>query len=183
MLYFTSMKITLSLVLETVHALALALWIGGEAALIVLVGCGAAVASHIFVVREQSVIEFAAIVMICIQYLTRHKFKKLKTLFVVNAVRNLLTFTALILAVYVMNSVKGTSIGVLESPTVAYVTAGGQLLLLAAVSAITLWLLAASARVAVSAVTPTPATVVAAPPSPKQPNTPVRSPRKSGNRK
>ena len=62
--------------------------------------------------------------------------------------RHLLTFTALLLAAYVMNSVKGKSIGAMESRTIAYVVSGGQIILLSAVSGITIWLLAASARLA-----------------------------------
>jgi hypothetical protein len=145
------MKITLPLVFETVHALALALWLGADAALMILVSVGAAAAPHTVVVRELAVIEFSAIVAVGIQFLTRHRYKKSRTLYVADGVRHLLTFTALILAAYVMNSVKGKSIGVMESETIAYATAGGQIALLAAVSAISLWLLAASVSVAATA--------------------------------
>jgi hypothetical protein len=168
------MKITLPLVFETVHALALALWLGADAALIILVSLGAAAMPRIAVVRELAIIEFAAIVMISIQFLTRHRYKKVRTLYVADGVRHLLTFTALLLAAYIMNSVKEKSIGVLESTTAAYATTVAQIVLLTAISSITIWLLAASTRLAATsaAAGPAPAQVITSQPATS--NRPIR---------
>jgi hypothetical protein len=180
MLYFTRMKITLPLVFETVHALALALWIGADAALMILASVGAATAPHLIVVRELAVIEYSAIVMISIQFLTRRRYKSSKALYVADGVRHLFTFAALILAAYIMNTVKDKSIGVMESSTTAYATAGCQIVLLTAVSAITIWLLAARVATAAAA---SAATAAPAPPVARQASVITGRVRKPGNKR
>jgi len=178
MLYFTSMRITLPLVFEMLHALALALWIGADAALVILVSAGAA-AMHTVVVRELAVIEISAIAMIGIQFLTRHRYKKSRTLYVADGIRHLLTFTALLLAAYIMNSVKEKSVGVMESSAIAYITAGGQIALLTAVSGITVWLLVVSTRIAATAAASAP-TAMQAPAPTRNSLAPARPVRKRG---
>src|SRR5580658_6090783 len=89
MLYFTRMKITLPLILETLHSLALALWAGGQCAVIIFLGVGGS--PHQFLDRIESLIELSGIAMIGVQFLTRQRYRKHKRLYLADGIRHLLT--------------------------------------------------------------------------------------------
>lgn len=154
MLYFSRMKITISLILETAHAVALALWLGGQAALILLLSVGIGAAPNLFVVRQQLVVELSGIVVVAIQYLTRRKYAKIRTLFVADGIRHLITFAALLLAEYMKYGGKSKSTGIMVAAPIAYTMAAAEIGALASVSAITIWLQAAGARLAAIAAVP-----------------------------
>ncbi len=145
------MKISLALVIETLQSLALAIWLGGQAALIVLLSVG--YMPHQFEVRESSIIELCGIIMVGVQYLTRRRYVSNKPLFLVDGFRHLLTFAALLLSEYMKYGVKVKS-GTAATAT-EMVVAGAQIAILTVVSAMGMWLQVAAARAGLN-VTPAP---------------------------
>ena len=83
----------LKLAFETIHYLAMSLWIGGEAAVLILITSGGLPA--LFMARERALIEFWGFIMVAVQWLTRRRFQRQKSLYLIDSARHLLTFAAL----------------------------------------------------------------------------------------
>lgn len=91
-------KRALPLVMETLHWLALAVWLGSQAALLMLIG---GQTSNPFFIRMESTVVYCGILMIGIQYLGRRRYQQDRARSIADAFRQLFTFAALMLAVYI----------------------------------------------------------------------------------
>ena len=190
------MKRALPIVLDVLHALALALWLGGVALFWLLTSSGLA-QGHGGVPTEPANAllgaawgslglwaERCGLVMVGVQFVLRRRFQRNRSRFIGDGVRQLLTFSALLVTEYAHRSLQYRSI--LQTHTVpggSFVAADSTLMslcaiqaaLLIAVIALTAWLhqpAAASIVVPVSnAATPT------------MPSAPTRPTRASGKRR
>lgn len=96
------MNRTLTLVFETIHFLALALWIGAQATVLVLFSSGGVPA--LFMQRERALVELWGLIMVAVQWLIRRRFSGSRKLYLMDGVRALLTFTALFAGEYIKYS-------------------------------------------------------------------------------
>ena len=134
------MKRSLPLILETIHSVAIALWLGGSACAILLALSGGAPA--LYQGKSDAVIELAGFLCVGIQFLTRKRYQANRMLFVGDGVRHLLTFAALVVMEAVKLNLHAASrasltarVSPVEIPALAL-----EIVLLIAVSAFTIWL-------------------------------------------
>jgi hypothetical protein len=180
------MKRALPIFLDTLYTLALALWFGLAAGLLVAAarpGPPDATLS-LFVQRAGGLTEAAGVVMVGVQFLLRRRYARVRQLMAVDGLRQLLTMGALLLAEFGRyglfkpgHALVAHDIGVLCQ------LAGVQIAMLAAVTAITSWLLVPRTTIASAvAAAPTPTSTEPLPPSLK-PTPPKSMKPKAQNRR
>jgi hypothetical protein len=136
------MKRMLPILLDTLYALALALWFGLPVALFLLPRPAipdGTLAS--FVERATGLIEVAGIVMVVVQFLLRRRYARNRQLLVADGIRQLLTFGALLLAEFGRHGLlkPGHTLTAQDITALSWL-AGAQMVVLAAVTALTSWL-------------------------------------------
>jgi hypothetical protein len=142
------MKRALPIVLDTLHALALAVWLGGLAMLwLTLVPVarqtpapGLASGSAILNSVWRGQVEWAlrcGITMIGVQFLLRRRYQRNRPRYIGDGVRQLLTFGALLLALY---APRGNPFAAANGFSMLMALAVAQAALLIAVTALTAWL-------------------------------------------
>ena len=136
------MKRAILILLDSLYTLALALWFGLLAALLVAVHCGMPGSSlGLFVHRSALVAEPAALTVVAAQFLLRRRYERIRRLAVADGVRQLLTFGALVLAEFGQYSLFRP--GFITAARIATLSwlAAAQLAILAVVISMTSWLL------------------------------------------
>jgi hypothetical protein len=137
------MKRALPILLDTLYALALALWFGLAAGLLVVASPAAPDSTlDLFARRASALIEAAGIAMIGVQFLLRRRYQRDRQAFVADGIRQILTFGALLIAEFGRYSLlkPGYQITVHDVSTLC-VLATVQMIVLTAVTALTSWLL------------------------------------------
>jgi hypothetical protein len=135
-------KRVLPILLDTLYALALSLWFGLAAGLLVIAHSGTPdVSQSLFAQRASGLIEAAGVAMIGVQFLLRRRYGRNRPLAAADGVRQLLTFGALFLAEFgryhLLNA--GTALTAHQYSVLCQL-AGVQMLALAIVTALTSWL-------------------------------------------
>ena len=137
------MKSTVLILLDTLYTLALALWFGMLAGLFVVAHPGAPDAAFaLFLHRSSALIEVAGIALVAVQFLLRRRYDRYRQLGVADGIRQLLTFSALLLAEFGRYSLlkPGHALVAGEVSTLSLLAAA-QMVVLAGVTGITSWLL------------------------------------------
>lgn len=137
----------LPLLLDTLFALAWALWLGGLVALWV---AELPPANFVLSARRMSgIVEWCGIVMVGIQFLLRRRYHSRRPLYIADGIRQLVTFGTLLLAetlryslLPVMESVltTGKAGDYLHLRFLYTLMSGGQFVLLVAIMGLTVWL-------------------------------------------
>lgn len=189
------MKRAVPLVLDTLHFLALAIWLGGLTLLLFTVPFiapyllkeGAGSAEILEAARLQSIaaalilFEICGMAMVGVQFLLRRRYRHDRNLFVADGLRHLLTFGAFFLTEYARYQLLPKMTGLLAAAERApadgtyLVFAALQVLLLTGIGALTVWIHSLHSAGAV----PVPAS---APPAPPAKGKPSRSSRRSTGR-
>ena len=93
------MKRAILILLDTLYTLALALWFGLLTGLLLAAHPGAPDAMlDMFLHRASAVVEAAGLTMVAVQFLLRRRYERYRQLAVADGIRQLLTFSALLLA-------------------------------------------------------------------------------------
>jgi len=129
-------------ILDTLQALALAVWLGNLAATFLFVRTGpTSLMQDRFARDSGALIELCGLLVVGAQFLVRRRYLRDRTQFVCDGVRQLLTFGAFFLAEYskyVLNAHPDPMAGKLD--TAAGTVIGAQIALLIGITALTSWL-------------------------------------------
>ncbi|HZP84466.1 MAG TPA: hypothetical protein VFB21_22720 [Chthonomonadaceae bacterium] len=129
------MKRALPIVLDTLHALALGVWLGGLVVLWGIVPSVVPAASLSEAARRfGGLVQFCGLVMLGVQFALRRRYQRDRAGFIGDGVRQLLTFGALFLAVLARYGSNSASVSAFLG------LAAVQILLLVGITALTLWL-------------------------------------------
>jgi hypothetical protein len=171
------MRIRIALILDMLHALALALWLGG---LVMLIGVAIpAFASKpdwlasdpkrligLLLPAYGRIVEISGLVLIGVQFVLRRRYQRSRTHFIADGVRQLLTFGALFLAEFAHYTLFPTMLAAddrFQAAQNTFVDLGiAQFVLLVLVTGISAWLMLPPPR-------PAPASAVETPPASPQP--------------
>jgi hypothetical protein len=137
------MKRAMPVLLDTLYVLALALWFGLAAGMLVVVSSKAPnKVMDVFARRTGGLIEVAGIAMVGVQFLLRRRYQRDRQAFVADGVRQILTFLALLLAEFARYSLLRTDHAVTADDVVTLCRLdGAQMLVLTVVTALSSWLL------------------------------------------